>query len=363
MKQLSENIISKQLFLISGPCSAETEEQVFDTFRRLKPLNPNVLRAGIWKPRTRPNTFEGVGAIGLDWVKRASLEVGIPVMVEVATTKHLELALKAGVDMIWIGARTTVNPFAVQELADGLKGVSIPVFIKNPVNPDLELWMGAIERITRAGVKQISAIHRGFSTFEKTIYRNDPNWEIPIELKRRIPEIKIICDPSHITGQSELLAQVAQMGLDLDFDGLMIESHSNPKEAWSDARQQITPEELHELILGLHFRHANLENIELVEILKDLRNNIDQIDHNIVELLAKRMEFTSKIAESKAAYDITILQPKRWAEIVDNRLKQSADLGLKQDFILKIFQHIHQQSIQLQTDIFDKLQQTNKQAI
>lgn len=363
MKQLSENNISKQLFLISGPCSAETEDQVFDTFRRLKPLNPNVLRAGIWKPRTRPNTFEGVGAIGLDWVKRASIEVGIPVMVEVATTKHLELALKAGVDMIWIGARTTVNPFAVQELADGLKGVNIPVFIKNPVNPDLELWMGAIERITRAGVKQISAIHRGFSTFEKTIYRNDPNWEIPIELKRRIPEIKIICDPSHITGRSELLAQVAQMGLDLDFDGLMIESHSNPKEAWSDARQQITPEELQVLILGLHLRHANLENIELVEILKDLRNHIDQIDHNIVDLLAKRMEITGKIAESKAAYDITILQPKRWAEIVDSRLKQSDDLGLRQDFILKIFQHIHQQSIQLQTDIFEKLQQSNKQAI
>ena len=342
--------------LISGPCSAETEEQVNITIDQLIQYNPNlhVLRAGIWKPRTRPGAFEGVGAEGLPWIKNAAIRHAKPCMVEVANKIHVEEALKAGIDMLWIGARTTVNPFVVQEIADALNGIDIPVFIKNPVNPDLDLWIGAFERLQKAGITKLVAIHRGFSSYTKSEYRNKPNWEIPIELKRRLPELAIVCDPSHICGRRDILLKVAQKAMDLNFDGLMIESHYQPDEAWSDAKQQITPQQLQELLSNIIYRENKMMNTEDDNLLTEMRSKIDRIDNYIIELLAERMSISEEIGSYKAKNNITIYQPQRWSQIVDRILKIGKESGLSESFLLQLIQQINKESIRHQTLIMNK---------
>lgn len=338
--------------IIAGPCSAETEDQVIETAIKLKELGIKILRAGIWKPRTRPNTFEGVGSIGLEWLKAAKKETGMLISTEVANVKHVYEALKAGIDILWVGARTTANPFAIQEIADALKGLNIPVLIKNPINPDLELWIGAIERFNAAGLNKIGAIHRGFSTFEKSIYRNTPQWQIPIELKRRISDIPIICDPSHIGGKRELLKDLSQKAIDLSFDGLMIEVHPNPDIAWSDAKQQITPFELKELLSKLIVRKANPEGVSL-DALEDLRFKIDKCDDEIIRQLERRMEIVTSIGKYKKENKMTILQANRWDSILKKSIEKANQKDLNPDFISKIFKTIHQESIHKQTIIMN----------
>jgi chorismate mutase len=303
----------KKPLIISGPCSAETEKQVIATAIELAKTNRvNVLRAGIWKPRTRPNTFEGVGEKGLAWLKKAGVETGLPVATEVANAQHVDACLKNGIDILWIGARTTVNPFSVQEIADAVKGVDIPVFVKNPINPDLQLWMGALERINNAGITKIAAIHRGFSSFEKTPFRNAPKWEIAIELKTICPELDIICDPSHIAGNRALLPFIAQKALDLDMNGLMIESHIHPQTALSDASQQITPDALFQMLNELTIRESTSINKEFKSQLESLRTMIDELDEEIIQKMASRMKIAEKIGEYKKENNVTILQVKRW---------------------------------------------------
>jgi chorismate mutase len=337
--------------VIAGPCSAETEEQVMQTAIKLKELNIDIYRAGIWKPRTRPDTFEGVGKRGLHWLKKVKEETGLKVATEVANVKHLEECLKAGIDILWIGSRTTVNPFAVQELAEGLKGQDVTVLIKNPVSPDLDLWIGAIERVYKAGIRRIAAIHRGFSFYEKLAYRNDPEWQIPIELKRIIPNIPLICDPSHICGKRSLLLEVSQQAMDLNFDGLIIETHIKPSEALSDAEQQITPSDLKKLLNKLILRQAGIENREYLDYLKSLRKKIDKVDYELIKLLGERMHIAEDIGSLKKENSITILQPRRWEEIVKNMLQYGEKNNLSNEFILKLFRAIHQESINHQTKI------------
>jgi chorismate mutase len=344
--------ISKPM-IIAGPCSAETEEQVMQTAHELKNIGINVFRAGIWKPRTRPNTFEGVGSVGLEWLKRVKQETGMLISTEVANVKHVYDSLKAGIDILWIGARTTANPFAIQEIADALKGLNIPVLIKNPVNPDVELWIGAIERLYNSGIKNIGAIHRGFSGFEKSIYRNAPQWQIPIELKRRLPNVPIICDPSHIGGSRELIFNLSQKSMDLNFDGLMIETHIDPDKAWSDSQQQITPKELKNLIDTIVFREEKPEGISLNEI-EDLRYKIDECDDEIINILEKRMELVNHIGLYKKENNMTILQPGRWDQVLNKSIKKGVKGNLKKDFISLIFKAIHQESINIQTTIMNK---------
>ncbi len=341
---------SDELLIISGPCSAETEEQVLTTARQLEETGTNVFRAGIWKPRTRPNSFEGVGSKGLDWLKTVQKETGMLVSTEVANVKHVYEALKAGIDILWIGARTSANPFAVQEIADALKGVDIPVLVKNPINPDLELWIGAIERINQAGITKIGAIHRGFSSYERTLFRNTPLWQIPIELKRRFSELPIICDPSHIGGTTDLIAPISQKAMDLDFDGLIIESHCNPEEAWSDAKQQITPHALNKLLEGLVKRVVNPDNISFTD-LEDLRSQIDQYDQDLLEVLGKRMKSVIEIGTYKKKNNMTILQTNRWDSILNSRVEKGASLDLSEKMVSTIFKAIHQESINKQEDI------------
>jgi len=330
--------------IISGPCSAETEEQVLTTARELKKAGVSIFRAGIWKPRTRPNSFEGVGNEGLDWLKTVQKETGMLVSTEVANVKHVYEALKAGVDMLWIGARTSVNPFAVQEIADALKGVDIPVFVKNPINPDLELWIGALERINQAGITRIGAIHRGFSSYERTKFRNSPQWQIPIELKNRFPDLPLICDPSHIGGTRDLIAPISQKALDLDFDGLIIEAHHNPIDAWSDAKQQITPQTLHKLLNELVKREIKPDNISLTN-LEDLRFQIDQYDEDLLEIIGKRMKSVAEIGAYKKENNMTILQPNRWGDILNSRVEKGVKFDLSEKLIESIFKSIHQESI------------------
>ena len=340
--------------IMAGPCSAESEEQVIETARQLHKNGIKIFRAGIWKPRTRPNTFEGVGSKGLSWLKRVKEEFGMLTSIEVANVKHVYEALKAGIDILWIGARTSANPFSVQELADSLKGVDIPVMVKNPVNPDAELWIGALERINNAGIKRIAAIHRGFSTYNKSQYRNNPQWQIPIELKRRIPELPIITDPSHICGSKRLLLEVSQRSMDLNFDGLMIETHINPEEALSDAAQQITPGELKNLLGKLVLRKSNIENALLLTTLEELRQEIDDYDEKLLDILDSRMAVSRKIGEYKKKHNITILQAVRWNEILKNMIKQARKKGLSEEFIIQIFRSIHQESINHQTKVMNK---------
>lgn len=339
--------------VIAGPCSAESEEQMITTAQQLQKQDIHVFRAGIWKPRTRPNAFEGYGSQALPWLKKVKDETGMFVSTEVANVKHVYEALKYGVDMIWIGARTSANPFAVQEIADTLRGVDIPVFIKNPVNPDVELWIGAIERINRAGIKKIAAIHRGFSTYDRSPYRNDPHWQLPIELKRRIPELAIITDPSHICGNRHLLYDVSQKAMDLNFEGLIIESHRDPDVAMSDAKQQITPDEVGELIRKLVLRQPDIDN-ELLLTLEELRAGIDKCDDTIMNIFEDRMKIAEQIGEYKRDKNVTILQSKRWDHILNKRLEDGELRGLSNEFVNKIFRAIHQESINHQTKVMNQ---------
>jgi chorismate mutase len=345
----------KRPIIISGPCSAETEEQMMQTARELADTGKiNVLRAGIWKPRTRPNSFEGVGEVGLRWLIDAGKETGLPVITEVANAKHVEAALKAGFNMLWIGARTTVNPFAVQEIADALKGSGVEMLVKNPINPDLNLWIGGIERMKNAGLNEVHAIHRGFSSVKSKTYRNEPMWEIPLALKQEFPDINLICDPSHITGKRDLLQSVSQKAMDLIYDGLMIESHIDPDKAWSDAQQQITPAVLNELLGSLILRSESTDDVEANQSLTELRDSIDSIDNEISELIAKRMDVATEIGDYKKEHNLTILQPKRWEEIQKKQLKIGIEQGLSVKFITKYLEAIHQESIRHQTAVMNK---------
>ena len=349
--------------IIAGPCSAETEEQVLATAKQIAALKRvSIFRAGIWKPRTRPGQFEGIGSIGLEWLKKVKAETGLPTAVEVANVKHVYEALRMGIDFLWIGARTTVNPFSVQEIADALKGVNVPVLIKNPVNADLDLWMGAIERIQKAGITKIGAVHRGFSSADKSQYRNKPMWELPIELKRRMPEIPMICDPSHICGNRELLFNVSQTAIDLDYEGLMIETHCNPNSALSDAKQQITPAELDKMLERIVVRLSSVEDRKFISSLEDFRDRIDELDTKLISLLAERMEISRSIGEYKKQNGVTILQNSRWNEIVEQRTKQGSEKQLTIDFVKKIFESIHQESIHHQKTVMENGVAIGKQA-
>jgi chorismate mutase len=356
IQPLSSWITAKaQPLLIAGPCSAETEEQLVATAHLLAATGKvTALRAGIWKPRTRPGEFEGIGSIGLEWLKRAKAETGLPTAVEVATAKHVEEALKGGVDILWIGARSTANPFTVQEIADALKGVDIPVMIKNPVNPDLSLWIGALERVNNAGITKLAAIHRGFSSYEKTAFRNEPMWDLAINLKTHAPELPIICDPSHISGNRELIPYVSQKALDMDMQGLMIESHIDPSVAWTDAKQQVTPAALVELIDRLTLRKPEVVNKEVKDKLADLRDTIDKIDDLVIAKLAERMKIVEQIGNYKKDNGITILQVNRWDEILQKRTNYGKALNLNAEFTEKLLELIHGESIRKQTEIMNK---------
>ncbi|MBG0858583.1 MAG: bifunctional 3-deoxy-7-phosphoheptulonate synthase/chorismate mutase type II [Bacteroidales bacterium] len=341
-------------FLISGPCSAETEEQVMETARQLAQIKEvSVFRAGIWKPRTRPSTFEGVGSEGLQWLRNVKKETGLLVGTEVANERHVYEALKYGIDMLWIGARTSVNPFTVQEISDALKGVDVMVLVKNPINPEIELWIGAIERVSKAGITRLGAIHRGFSTYEKTSYRNQPNWQLPIELRRRIPDLPIICDPSHIAGSREFIHEISQKAMDLNFDGLMIESHINPDEALSDAAQQLTPDDLKELLIRLIMRSPSTSDPKLLDVLGELRQQIDVYDDHLLDLMEKRMKVAETIGQYKKENNITILQSTRWDEIVKRVMARGLAKGLSAEMIDTIFKAIHQESINHQMRIMN----------
>jgi len=341
--------------IISGPCSAETEEQTVATAKQIAATGKvHALRAGIWKPRTRPGQYEGAGDIGLQWLMSAKKETGLPVTTEVANAAHVEACLKAGVDILWVGARTTVNPFSVQEVADALKGVDIPVMVKNPVNPDLELWIGAFERLNKAGITKMAAIHRGFSSFEKGPFRNLPMWDIAIELKTRFPELDIICDPSHISGNRDLIAFVSQKALDLDMAGLMIESHINPDAAWSDAKQQVTPAVLGKIISELVVRSTSSENKIFKDTLSVLREQIDHLDDEIMQKLSSRMKISEKIGQYKKDNNVTILQVNRWEEIIKSRVQLGKAMGLDEGFTRDLLRLIHHESIQVQEKIMNK---------
>ena len=337
-------------FVIAGPCSAETEEQVLTTAQQLASRGCHMFRAGIWKPRTKPGGFEGNGEKALPWMREVKETTGMLVATEVATPEHVELALKYGIDILWIGARTTANPFAMQALADSLRGTDIPVLVKNPVNPDLELWIGAMERINQAGVKRMAAIHRGFSSFDKKIYRNLPMWQIPIELRRRIPDLPIICDPSHIGGRRELIAPLCQQAMDLGFDGLIVESHCNPDSAWSDASQQVTPDVLDYILDLLVIRDGKVTT----EGINELRKQIDELDNQLMELLAKRMRVCREIGQYKKEHNMTVLQTSRYNEILDKRGAQGSLCAMDSSFVKKVFEEIHEESVRQQMDIINQ---------
>lgn len=337
-------------FVIAGPCSAETEEQVMTTATLLAAKGCHIFRAGVWKPRTKPGGFEGNGEKALPWLKRAKEKTGMLITTEVATPEHVELALKYGIDLLWIGARTTANPFAMQALADSLRGTDIPVLVKNPVNPDLELWIGAMERINQAGLKRIAAIHRGFSSFDKKLYRNLPMWQIPIELHRRIPDLPIICDPSHIGGRRELIAPLCQQAMDLGMDGLIIESHCDPEKAWSDAKQQITPDMLDNILSLLVIRDKSVTT----EVINEMRKQIDELDNTIMEVLAKRMRICRDIGQYKKEHNMTVLQASRYNEILDKRGAQGALFGMSPEFVKEIFEAIHEESVRQQMEVINK---------
>ncbi len=341
--------------LIAGPCGAETREQLLQTAKEISEIKSvKLFRAGIWKPRTRPNSFEGVGEEGLQWLNEVQHQYNLKTTVEVANAQHTELALKYGVDVLWIGARTTVNPFSVQEIADVLKGVDIPVFVKNPVHADLQLWIGAIERLSLAGITKLAAIHRGFHYAGKSKYRNKPLWEIPIELKTIMPELPIICDPSHISGKRELIQSVSQKALDLGMNGLMIETHINPSLALSDAQQQLTPIALKELLAKLVYRKESSENVEFTDKLSQFRNMIDEVDDELINVLKKRMTIIEEIGHYKKEHEITIFQLERWQEILKTRSQWAEKLGIPKSFIEKMCQHLHDESIRIQTDVMNK---------
>ncbi len=340
----------KRPLVIAGPCSAETEEQVMTTARQLSKFGIKIMRAGVWKPRTKPGGFEGHGEKALPWLKRVKEETGMLIATEVATPYHAEKALEAGVDILWVGARTTANHFAVQELADSLRGVDVPVLVKNPVNPDLELWIGALERINGAGITRLGAIHRGFSSYDKKIYRNLPMWQIPIELRRRIPNIKLINDPSHIGGRRDLIAPLCQQAMDLGFDGLLVESHCSPDEAWSDAKQQVTPEILDYILNLLVIR----EEITTTESITMLRRQIDECDDLLIDTLAKRMRISREIGQYKKEHGMNIVQTSRYSEIIDKRGAQGSLCGIDPECIKRIFEAIHEESVNQQVQVMNR---------
>lgn len=341
--------------IIAGPCSAETEEQLVATCLQLKDQKVSALRAGIWKPRTRPGNFEGHGEVALPWIQTVKQSVNLPFAIEVATPQHIELALKYGVDILWIGARTTVNPFNVQDLADALKGVDVPVMIKNPVNPDLALWLGAIERIHKAGITKIAAIHRGFSSLQESKYRNPPTWQIPLELKRIFPHLPLICDPSHIAGVRDLVQKVSQKALDLNYEGLMIETHITPDKAWSDAKQQVTPQALAEMIHSFQIRRQKTDDVEFNSYLEQTRKKIDEVDREIIEILAARMALVEQIGDYKRENNVSIFQIERWNEIFRTRPQWAEKMGLSKDLIQEIYKLIHVESIRKQTEVMSKV--------
>ena len=354
MKELVQEKWNKRPLIISGPCSAETEEQVLETAVRLQKTGKvDIMRAGIWKPRTRPGSFEGIGTKGLPWMQQAKKITGMPVAVEVATAKQVQDALHFDVDVLWIGARTTVNPFSVQEVADALRGVEVPVLIKNPINPDLELWIGAVERVAKAGIKQIGLIHRGFSSYGNTEYRNAPMWHLAIEMKRRNPGLMMINDPSHICGRRDILQDVAQKAIDLDFDGLIIESHIDPDKAWSDAKQQITPERLAEMLTAIRWRKEDVASAEYHAALEKLRQQINHLDDELMQILGQRMKISEKIGQYKKDNNITILQTNRWNEILERAFAQGDKQGLSKEFITKYFDAVHMESINHQNKIMN----------
>lgn len=341
---------SDRPLVIAGPCSAETEEQVMCTAKQLAEKGCHIFRAGVWKPRTKPGGFEGNGEAALPWLAQVKKETGMLISTEVATPEHVELALKYGVDVLWVGARTSANPFAMQALADSLKGVDVLVLVKNPVNPDLELWIGALERINQAGIKRLGAIHRGFSSYDKKIYRNLPMWQIPIELHRRLPELPIICDPSHIGGTRELIAPLCQQAMDLGFDGLIVESHCEPDKAWSDAKQQVTPDVLDYILSLLVVRNESVTT----EGINVLRKQIDELDNQLMDLLAKRMRVCREIGQYKKEHNMTVLQTARYNEILEKRGAQGALCGMGAKFVKKIFEEVHEESVRQQIEILNK---------
>ncbi|MAN59212.1 MAG: 3-deoxy-7-phosphoheptulonate synthase [Flavobacteriaceae bacterium] len=340
--------------VIAGPCSAETEEQLLTIAHKLKDTDATVLRAGIWKPRTRPGNFEGVGAKGLSWLQRAKEETGMLTTTEVANAAHVELALKHDIDILWIGARTTVSPFIVQEIADALRGTDKIVLVKNPVNPDLALWLGAVERFHTANVQNLGVIHRGFSTYEKTRYRNNPEWQIPIDLQNEFPDLPLILDPSHIAGKRDVIFDLCQTALDLNYDGLMIETHHDPEKAWSDAQQQITPETLHQMTIDLRIRKKGEDHLEFQNQLNTLRTQIDVIDNKIVEMMGKRMKIADSIGELKKDHNVAILQVKRWNEVLGRMILRGEENQLSEEFVLRLYKAIHQESINHQQKIFSE---------
>ena len=342
-------VSTERPMVIAGPCSAETEEQVMETARQLSNNGIKIFRAGVWKPRTKPGGFEGNGQKALPWLQRVKKETGMLVATEVATPVHVEQALEASVDILWVGARTTANPFAVQELADSLKGVDVPVLVKNPVNPDIELWIGALERINGSGIKRLGAIHRGFSSYDRKIYRNLPMWQIPIELNRRIPQLPIICDPSHIGGRRDLIAPLCQQAMDLGMEGLIVESHIDPDNAWSDAKQQVTPDILSYILNLLVIRDETVTTENILE----LRKQIDSIDNEFIELLAKRMRVCREIGQYKKEHKMTVLQSKRYSEIIDKRGAQGTLCGISSSCMNTIFEAIHEESVRQQMEILN----------
>lgn len=341
--------------VIAGPCSAETEHQVLASARALAELPVDYLRAGIWKARTRPNSFDGIGDEALAWLVRAGRETGLKTATEVATARHVEAALEAGLDLLWIGARTTANPFSVQEIADALRGSDVPVLVKNPVSPDLALWLGAIERVHAAGVRKLGVVHRGFSSADQTRFRNKPMWDLVIELRRMIPNIPMLNDPSHIAGRRDLIHGIAQRAMDLGLEGLMIEAHPDPDNAWSDAAQQVTPERLGEMLDYLAIRHESSDDVDFNTALERLRQEIDRVDADIVEVLSLRDRVVERIAECKSANNVTTLQVSRWNSLLEDRMAKAEELGLSRDYIKSLYEIIHQESIRRQSEIMSVL--------
>jgi len=340
--------------VIAGPCSAETEEQVLKIAHELKDSDVNYYRAGIWKPRTRPGNFEGVGALGLNWLKKVKEETGMKTCTEVANAAHVKLALENDVDLLWIGARSTVSPFIMQEIADALQGIDIPVMVKNPINPDLNLWIGAIERMYKAGITKIAAIHRGFASYGEKYYRNKPMWQIPIELRRQFPDLEIICDNSHICGRRDILRDVAQQAMDLKYDGIMTEVHTTPDEAWSDAKQQITPTVFQELMASLELRSGGSNKVLQKAELDSVRAEIDVLDSQLLKVLEERMRLVDSIGRYKKENNIPILQPGRWNEILDKAISKGGKKGLSEEFIGKLLRAVHQESINHQQKIMNE---------
>ena len=351
MRQWLDNFGLDHQQVIGGPCSAETEEQVLKIAHELKDTDVTVYRAGIWKPRTRPGMFEGVGAIGLGWLKKVKEQTGLLTATEVANKDHVKLAIENDVDILWIGARSTVSPFIMQEIADALEGTDKIVLVKNPVNPDLALWLGGVERLYTANIKKLGLIHRGFSTYEKTKYRNIPEWQIAIEVKNRFPDLPMICDPSHIAGRRDLIFDISQSALDLNFDGLMIETHWDPDNAWSDAKQQVTPSRLVEIMKDLRVRKKTTNEEAYKHLLNNLRAQIDVVDQNLLDTLGKRMKVALEIGALKKTNNVAVLQNKRWNEILGKMILEGQERGLSEEFILRVFKAIHQESINKQEKI------------